>query len=149
MSIVEFVYNGEVNVAQDDLTSFLAVAEDLKIKGLTQELGGSGSGIAQQQPQPPQATASTIEKLAKPKVTRVTCLGEFSPIGSLFTLGSFMKITEIAQLFWLLFLSVKITYYLQQTIGWATLWAIFTRSGTDVMIFKNFSPKNLQKYWRF
>jgi hypothetical protein len=29
------------------------------------------------------------------------------------------------------------------------LWAIFTRSGTDVMIFKNFSPKNLQKYWRF
>jgi hypothetical protein len=30
-------------------------------------------------------------------VIRVTRLGEFSPIGSLFTLGSFMKITEIAK----------------------------------------------------
>ena len=35
-SIVNFVYNGEVNVAQDDLNSFLSLAEDLKIKGLTQ-----------------------------------------------------------------------------------------------------------------
>jgi hypothetical protein len=43
-SILEFMYNGEVNVAQEDLSSFLAVAEDLKVKGLTQELGGSQAG---------------------------------------------------------------------------------------------------------
>jgi hypothetical protein len=27
------MYHGEVNVAQDDLNSFLQVAEDLKVKG--------------------------------------------------------------------------------------------------------------------
>ena len=41
-AILEFMYNGEVNVSQEDLSSFLAVAEDLKVKGLTQNLGGSG-----------------------------------------------------------------------------------------------------------
>jgi len=30
------MYQGEVNVAQEDLNTFLAVAEDLKVKGLTQ-----------------------------------------------------------------------------------------------------------------
>jgi len=30
------MYHGEVNVAQEELNSFLAVAEDLKVKGLTQ-----------------------------------------------------------------------------------------------------------------
>jgi hypothetical protein len=30
------MYKGEVNVAQEDLNSFLSVAEDLKVKGLTQ-----------------------------------------------------------------------------------------------------------------
>ena len=28
------MYHGEVNVAQEELNSFLAVAEDLKVKGL-------------------------------------------------------------------------------------------------------------------
>jgi len=35
-SVLNFMYHGEVNVAQDELNSFLAVAEDLKVKGLTQ-----------------------------------------------------------------------------------------------------------------
>jgi len=36
MSVLNFMYHGEVNVAQDELNSFLAIAEDLKVKGLTQ-----------------------------------------------------------------------------------------------------------------
>ena len=35
-SILNFIYHGEVNVAQEELNSFLSVAEDLQIKGLTQ-----------------------------------------------------------------------------------------------------------------
>lgn len=35
-NIIEFMYIGEVNVAQEDLDSFLGVAQDLCIKGLTQ-----------------------------------------------------------------------------------------------------------------
>jgi len=35
-AVLDFMYHGEVNVAQDELNSFLAVAEDLQVKGLTQ-----------------------------------------------------------------------------------------------------------------
>ena len=35
-AVLNFMYHGEVNVAQEDLNTFLAVAEDLKVKGLTQ-----------------------------------------------------------------------------------------------------------------
>merc|ERR1719154_999327 len=40
-AVLNFMYHGEVNVAQDDLNSFLQVAEDLRVKGLTQ--GNSGN----------------------------------------------------------------------------------------------------------
>jgi len=42
-SVLNFMYYGEVNVAQDDLNSFLQVAEDLRIKGLTQNNRGDTS----------------------------------------------------------------------------------------------------------
>ena len=36
LSVLNFMYMGEVNVAQEELNSFLAVAEELRVKGLTQ-----------------------------------------------------------------------------------------------------------------
>ena len=35
-AVLNFMYHGKVNIAQDELNSFLSVAEDLKVKGLTQ-----------------------------------------------------------------------------------------------------------------
>merc|ERR1712013_699915 len=35
-AVLDFMYHGEVNVAQEELNSFLAVAEDLQVKGLSQ-----------------------------------------------------------------------------------------------------------------
>jgi len=42
-SVMNFMYHGEANIAQEDLNSFLSVAEELKVKGLTQsQVGGGG-----------------------------------------------------------------------------------------------------------
>ena len=35
VSILDFVYSGEANVYQEDLDSFLAIAEEIQLKGLT------------------------------------------------------------------------------------------------------------------
>jgi len=56
-SVLNFMYHGEVNVAQEELNSFLAVAEDLRVKGLTQNQGGS----AERRPKSP---------VSKPSITR-------------------------------------------------------------------------------
>jgi len=43
LSVLNFMYMGEVNVAQEELNSFLSVAEDLRVKGLTQNNANSDS----------------------------------------------------------------------------------------------------------
>ena len=42
-SVLSFMYLGEVNVATDQLNSFLAIAEELQVKGLTQDGEGDSS----------------------------------------------------------------------------------------------------------
>jgi len=42
LSILSFMYKGQVNIAQEELSTFLSVAEDLKIKGLTQSHADTG-----------------------------------------------------------------------------------------------------------
>merc|ERR1740124_1479188 len=47
-SVLNFMYHGEVNVAQEELNSFLAVAEDLRVKGLTQNNAESQQSSSKQ-----------------------------------------------------------------------------------------------------
>jgi len=49
-AVLNFMYHGEVNVAQDELNSFLAVAEDLKVKGLTQSNSSSDGNSSYSKP---------------------------------------------------------------------------------------------------
>jgi len=51
-SVLNFMYHGEVNVAQEELNSFLAVAEDLRVKGLTQNQSGPSARTKETYPTP-------------------------------------------------------------------------------------------------
>ena len=42
LAIVDFLYSGEANIYQDNLDTFLNIAEELKLKGLNGEEGGGG-----------------------------------------------------------------------------------------------------------
>ena len=59
-SVLNFMYHGEVNVAQEELNSFLAIAEELRVKGLTQNNGSSSS--QNQQPTASKPAPSTLPK---------------------------------------------------------------------------------------
>jgi len=65
-SVLNFMYHGEVNVAQEELNSFLAVAEDLKVKGLTQTQTGSQSGKQELTSKPKEREGMPPPKLKRP-----------------------------------------------------------------------------------
>ena len=57
------MYMGEVNVAQEELNSFLSVAEDLRVKGLTQ----NNSSEKQAPPKQPEPTKNIIRPRDPPE----------------------------------------------------------------------------------
>jgi len=76
-SVLNFMYHGEVNVAQEELNSFLAVAEDLRVKGLTQNQSGSSSRPKETYSAPksqdvPKSRPPEREPLPPPKRSRPT-----------------------------------------------------------------------------
>merc|ERR1712106_461890 len=76
-SVLNFMYHGEVNVAQEELNSFLSVAEDLQVKGLTQNKSLSQASPQQQKQEQPKprfskqhsnnpATSNPVQRVSKP-----------------------------------------------------------------------------------
>ena len=59
-SVLDFMYNGEANVAQEELDSFLAVAEELKVKGLTQNQSKGKQESSSTAPLPKPAAPSCL-----------------------------------------------------------------------------------------
>jgi len=64
-AVLNFMYHGEVNVAQEELNSFLAVAEELKVKGLTQSSSGNDSSNTK-----PKAETPTTSNVARARIQR-------------------------------------------------------------------------------
>ena len=78
VSVLQFMYKGEVNIAQEQLNSFLAVAEDLQVKGLTQD-GQNGRARPEASTKsskpyhpPPATSASSTPQIKRQKVTGLT-----------------------------------------------------------------------------
>ena len=67
-SLLDFMYYGEVNIAQENLNSFLSVAEELQIKGLTQ-LSTASSNSNQTPSTAPKSnnTSSFVKPRMKPQ----------------------------------------------------------------------------------
>ncbi len=62
-AILDFMYRGEVNVNQEDLQTFLAAAEELRVRGLSDRGGG---GQEQQQQQQHRQSANTRASSTSP-----------------------------------------------------------------------------------
>ena len=73
LSVLNFMYQGEVNVAQEELNSFLAVAEDLRVKGLTQSNSGSksSSSPSHRTREPPPPERDPVPPPKKPRPTPI------------------------------------------------------------------------------
>ena len=72
VAIVDFLYGGEANVFQEDLDSFLAIAEELQLKGLT------GTGESRKEPEEPK-TKKDFEPKRELKQTDKTLHTKFAP----------------------------------------------------------------------
>jgi len=77
LSVLNFMYMGEVDVAQEELNSFLIVAEELRVKGLTQNKPISAESQDQHKqvqrqadPTPPPATKRSRVVPSTPTITK-------------------------------------------------------------------------------
>ena len=84
-AVITFMYKGEVNVAQDSLSDFLAVAEELAIKGLATDSKPADTDTpelkAQKRSLPP-GSSSTSQAAKNPKLSQSSAVSEALDIKS-------------------------------------------------------------------
>ena len=85
-ALLDFMYHGEVNIAQEELAGFLAVAEDLHIKGLTQgnvskDLAGSAGTSGTGKRGRGRAPGSAAKRARTSNVTNVTIEDDLNSSG--------------------------------------------------------------------
>jgi len=66
LSVLNFMYHGEVNVAQEELNDFLSIAEELRVKGLTQGSGGGQQGTKRPK-SPPSSNKPIVPSAKRPR----------------------------------------------------------------------------------
>merc|ERR1712123_134829 len=65
VSVLAFMYHGEVDISQEDLNTFLAVAQDLKVKGMTEKSGDAPTKPGQNESNKPlPETVNTVNRIA-------------------------------------------------------------------------------------
>ena len=70
-SILQFMYHGEVNVAQEDLNNFLSISEELRVKGLTQGKDEKTDPVKQ-----PSPSVSSVPRQAQSNKSSVRAVTE-------------------------------------------------------------------------
>lgn len=65
-AMMDYMYRGEVNISQDQLTALLKAAESLQIKGLSDNRSGTGPSAAAAQQQAPKPDTHHRVKLSAP-----------------------------------------------------------------------------------
>jgi len=71
VSILNFIYKGSVNIAQEELSSFLSVAEELKVKGLTQSQSHSNPNKNSHRPEKTSpVTSDSLSNVVNSNISR-------------------------------------------------------------------------------
>jgi len=74
VAVLSFMYHGEVDISQEDLNTFLAVAQDLKVKGLTEKVGDSTTKQGQNE-----STKTQSETLNNQVIRKAPNIPEYDP----------------------------------------------------------------------
>ena len=85
IAIVDFIYHGEVNISQEDLAGFLALAEELQLRGLSTSQYKVVNGEEepkikiQDHDQRNKGVPKNINQTCQPEVNEISCQLELSP----------------------------------------------------------------------
>ena len=98
LAIIDFLYFGEANVFQENLDSFLAIAEELQLKGL---MGNVSSDVANQTKTEPsiQEEKDKILNLNKPSMSKPSLVTQTNLIEESSNIGQENKIVALTSYF--------------------------------------------------